>query len=159
MAFRRVQEEKEHGFSSHPRGDSGPGDRRWGMMRRGEKKEQGEDSGKQIAASPETKEEEKRKRRERERERGRRRRGGWMDGIETFGNELSEGFIGQGDRFPRVGVGGENSIAAVLRIVKRSTTTKQVKMEKTLEKTMLMISRATASVSAENKGPEVAGTV
>lgn len=34
-----------------------------------------------------------------------------MDGIETFGNELSEGFIGQGDRFPRVGVGGENSIA------------------------------------------------
>lgn len=32
-----------------------------------------------------------------------------MDGIETFGSELSEGFIGQGDRFPRVGVGGENS--------------------------------------------------
>ena len=40
-------------------------------MRRGEKKEQGEDSGKQRAASPETKEEEKRKRREKERERER----------------------------------------------------------------------------------------
>ena len=111
MAFRRVQEAKEHGFSSHSRGDSGPGDRRWGM-RREEKKEQGEDSGKQRAASPETKEGEKEK--ERKRERGGRR--GWMDGIETFGNELSEGFIGQGDRFPRVGVGGENSMAVVCAV-------------------------------------------
>ena len=77
MAFRRVQEAKEHGFSSHSRGDSGPGDRRWGMMRRGEKKEQGEDSGKQRAASPETEEEEKEREREREREREEEER---MDG-------------------------------------------------------------------------------
>lgn len=76
MAFRRAQEEKEHGFSSHPRGDSGPGDRRWGM-RREEKKEQGEDSGKQRAASPETEEEEKEREREREREREEEER---MDG-------------------------------------------------------------------------------
>lgn len=74
MAFRRAQEEKEHGFSSHPRGDSGPGGRRWGM-RREAKKEQGEGSGKQKAASPETREEEEKKKGS-ERERKKKR----MDG-------------------------------------------------------------------------------
>lgn len=46
-------------------------------MRREEKKELGEDSGKQRAASPETKKEQKRKRRERERKKKKKKR---MDG-------------------------------------------------------------------------------
>ena len=113
MAFRRVQEAKEHGFSSHSRGDSGPGDRRWGMMRRGEKKEQGEDSGKQRAASPETKEGEKRKRREKGREE--EEEDGWTE-LRLLGMNSRRGLSGREIDFHGWGL-AVRTLAAVLRIV------------------------------------------